>query len=184
MSAHHHDHHHAEAAFVPLSIAVLTVSDTRTPETDTSGNLLVECLTSAGHKLVTRAIEKDDVYRLRARVSEWIADPSIQVILTTGGTGFSGRDSTPEALGVLFDKHIQGFGELFRQVSIAQVGPSTLQSRALAGFANNTLIFCLPGSNNACRTGWDEIIANQLDARTKPCNFVPHLTGGHHHHGA
>ncbi|MBB3101963.1 molybdenum cofactor biosynthesis protein B [Azomonas macrocytogenes] len=166
---------HATQNFVPLAIAVLTVSDTRTPETDSSGDLLVARLTEAGHTLATRAIEKDDVYRLRARVSAWIADPSIQVVISTGGTGFSGRDSTPEALGVLFDKHIEGFGELFRQVSLTQVGPSTLQSRALAGFANGTLILCLPGSNNACQTGWDEIIANQLDARTKPCNFVPHL---------
>lgn len=169
-------HVHSEQAFLPLAIAVLTVSDTRTPDTDSSGDLLVKQLTQAGHRLVTRAIEKDDVYRLRARVSTWIADPTIQVILTTGGTGFSGRDSTPEALKVLFDKTIEGFGELFRHVSLAQVGPSTLQSRALAGFANGTLIFCLPGSNNACRTGWDEIIANQLDARTRPCNFVTHLT--------
>ncbi len=168
-------HHHGTREFVPLAIAVLTVSDTRTPETDSSGDLLASRLASAGHQLAGRAIEKDDIYRLRARVSEWIADPAIQVILTTGGTGFSGRDSTPEALSVLFDRPIEGFGELFRQVSLTQIGPSTLQSRALAGFANGTLVFCLPGSNNACRTGWDEIIGNQLDARTSPCNFVTHL---------
>ena len=160
------------AAFEPLALAVLTVSDTRTPDTDTSGDLLVSRLEEAGHQLVTRTIVKDDIYQLRKVVSDWIADEDIQVILTTGGTGFSGRDSTPEALSVLFDKHIEGFGELFRQVSVDDIGTSTVQSRCLAGLANRTVIFCLPGSNNACATGWDRIIREQLDARHRPCNFV------------
>ena len=142
------------AQFEPLAVAVLTVSDTRTPETDTSGDLLVQRLQEAGHTLVARQIVKDDVYQLRKVVSGWIADEQIQIVLTTGGTGFSGRDSTPEALSVLFDKHIEGFGELFRQVSVEDIGSSTIQSRCLAGLANRTVIFCLPGSNNACATGW------------------------------
>ncbi|ERP91455.1 molybdopterin biosynthesis protein B [Alcanivorax sp. P2S70] len=160
------------AQFEPLAVAVLTVSDTRTPETDTSGDLLVQRLQEAGHTLVARQIVKDDVYQLRKVVSDWIADEQIQIVLTTGGTGFSGRDSTPEALSVLFDKHIEGFGELFRQVSLEEIGSSTIQSRCLAGLANRTVIFCLPGSNNACATGWDRIISEQLDARHRPCNFV------------
>lgn len=160
------------AAFEPLALAVLTVSDTRTAQTDTSGDLLVARLEEAGHRLARRQIVKDDVYQLRKVISDWIADEEIQVILTTGGTGFSGRDSTPEALSVLFDKHIEGFGELFRQVSVEDIGTSTVQSRCLAGLANRTVIFCLPGSNNACATGWDRIISEQLDARHRPCNFV------------
>ena len=160
------------AEFEPLALAVLTASDTRTPQTDTSGDLLVQRLEDAGHTLAARQIVKDDVYQLRKVVSDWIADDSIQIILTTGGTGFSGRDSTPEALSVLFDKHIEGFGELFRQVSVEDIGSSTIQSRCLAGLANRTVIFCLPGSNNACATGWDRIIQEQLDARHRPCNFV------------
>ncbi len=160
------------AQFEPLAVAVLTVSDTRTPETDTSGDLLVQRLQEAGHTLVARQIVKDNVYQLRKVVSDWIADEQIQIVLTTGGTGFSGRDSTPEALSVLFDKHIEGFGELFRQVSLEEIGSSTIQSRCLAGLANRTVIFCLPGSNNACATGWDRIISEQLDARHRPCNFV------------
>ncbi len=160
------------AAFEPLALAVLTVSDTRTAQTDTSGDLLVVRLEEAGHRLARRQIVKDDVYQLRKVISDWIADEEIQVILTTGGTGFSGRDSTPEALSVLFDKHIEGFGELFRQVSVEDIGTSTVQSRCLAGLANRTVIFCLPGSNNACATGWDRIIREQLAARHRPCNFV------------
>ncbi len=160
------------AQFEPLAVAVLTVSDTRTQKTDTSGDLLVQRLEGEGHTLAARQIVKDDVYQLRKVVSDWIADESIQIILTTGGTGFSGRDSTPEALSVLFDKTIEGFGELFRQVSVEDIGSSTIQSRCLAGLANRTLIFCLPGSNNACATGWDRIIQEQLDARHRPCNFV------------
>ena len=160
------------AQFEPLAVAVLTVSDTRTPETDTSGDLLVQRLEGAGHTLAARQIVKDDVYQLRKVVSDWIADENIQIILTTGGTGFSGRDSTPEALSILFDKQIEGFGELFRQGSFEDIGSSTIQSRCLAGLANRTVIFCLPGSNNACATGWDRIIQEQLDARHRPCNFV------------
>lgn len=167
---------HAPRDFQPLAIAVLTVSDTRTADNDTSGDLLVARLREAGHHLIDRALVRDDIYQLRKVVSAWIADEAVQVVLVTGGTGFSGRDSTPEALGVLFDKHIEGFGELFRQVSLEEIGPSTVQSRCLAGVANQTVIFCLPGSNNACATGWDNIIANQLDARTRPCNFVGLVT--------
>ncbi|WIO74033.1 molybdenum cofactor biosynthesis protein B [Porticoccaceae bacterium LTM1] len=165
--------------FMPLNIAVLTVSDTRTPETDTSGQLLTDSLKESGHLLVDRDIVIDDIYQIRAKLSQWIADKNIHTVLITGGTGFSGRDSTPEAVKPLFDKTVEGFGELFRQISLQQIGTSTVQSRALAGLANNTLIFCLPGSNNACRTGWEEIIREQLDARTKPCNFVGTLLGKH-----
>lgn len=158
-----------------LNIAVLTVSDTRTLDTDTSGQYLVDALQGAGHHLADRQIVKDDVYQLRAVVSTWIANPNVQVILTTGGTGFSGRDSTPEALSVLFDKHVEGFGELFRHFSLHEIGTSTLQSRALAGMANRTLIFCVPGSTNACKTAWINILGPQLDVGTKPCNFVAHV---------
>ena len=158
-----------------LNIAVLTVSDTRSLDTDTSGQYLVDALQGAGHHLADRQIVKDDVYQLRAVVSAWIANPDVQVILTTGGTGFSGRDSTPEALSVLFDKHVEGFGELFRHFSLHEIGTSTLQSRALAGMANRTLIFCVPGSTNACKTAWINILNPQLDSETKPCNFVAHV---------
>lgn len=164
--------HTGNVDFVPLNIAVLTVSDTRTLENDTSGDALIERLQAAGHKLADRAIVIDDVYKLRAQVSGWIADEQVQTILMTGGTGFTARDSTPEAMKPLFDKQIEGFGELFRQVSHQQIGTSTVQSRALAGVANRTVIFCMPGSTNACKTAWDEIIKEQLDARHKPCNFV------------
>ncbi|WP_263141717.1 molybdenum cofactor biosynthesis protein B [Pseudomonas sp. RIT-PI-AD] len=167
--------HKAEAAFVPLNIAVLTVSDTRTAETDTSGQLLVERVQSAGHGLASRVLLKDDLYRIRAQVATWIADDRVQVVLITGGTGFTERDSTPEAVDCLLDKRVDGFGELFRQISLTDIGTSTLQSRALAGLANGTLVCCLPGSTNACRTAWDGILAEQLDARHRPCNFVPHL---------
>lgn len=159
-----------------LSIAVLTISDTRTAANDTSGDLLVECCEQDNHQLVTRAIVKDDIYQIRAMVSQWIASADIQVIITTGGTGFSGRDSTPEALIPLFDKTIEGFGELFRAVSYTEIGSSTIQSRCIGGLANNTLIFCLPGSNNACKTGWDKILSEQLNSQHKPCNYVGLLT--------
>lgn len=162
----------ANAEFVPLNIAVLTVSDTRTSETDTSGQALVDRLEGAGHLLKARDIVIDDVYQMRSVVSQWIAEPEIHVIITTGGTGFSGRDSTPEAMAPLFDKIIEGFGEFFRQVSADEIGTSTIQSRALGGLANGTVIFCLPGSTGACRTGWDKVIAEQLDSRHRPCNFV------------
>ncbi|WP_426149595.1 molybdenum cofactor biosynthesis protein B [Pseudomonas sp. DC3000-4b1] len=165
----------ADAPFVPLNIAVLTVSDTRTRETDTSGQLFVDRLTAAGHRLAARVLLKDDLYKIRAQVAGWIADDEVQVVLITGGTGFTGRDSTPEAVACLLDKHIDGFGELFRQLSVADIGTSTVQSRALAGLANGTLVCCLPGSTNACRTGWDGILAQQLDNRHRPCNFVAHL---------
>ncbi|MGP0175015.1 molybdenum cofactor biosynthesis protein B [Pseudomonas sp. NCHU5208] len=167
--------HKADALFVPLNIAVLTVSDTRTLETDTSGQLLVERLSEAGHNLADRALLKDDLYKIRAKVATWIAEDQVQVVLITGGTGFTGRDSTPEAVACLLDKQVDGFGELFRQISLADIGTSTVQSRALAGMANGTLVCCLPGSTNACRTAWDGILAEQLDARHRPCNFVPHL---------
>lgn len=166
---------HAATDFVPLNIAVLTVSDTRNEETDTSGRSLVDNLQSAGHHLVEKQIVIDDKYDIRAILSRWIADKNVQVVLVTGGTGFTGRDTTPEAVTPLFDKTIEGFGELFRQVSFNEIGTSTIQSRALAGMANKTLIFCMPGSTNACRTAWEHIIQSQLDSRHKPCNFVPHL---------
>lgn len=164
-----------ESALTPLGIAVLTVSDTRTLQTDTSGQYLADAVTAAGHQLQDRQLVKDDIYQLRAVVSDWIVRPDIQVVITTGGTGFSGRDSTPEALSVLFDKPVDGFGELFRHFSLLEIGTSTLQSRALAGMANGTLIFCLPGSTGACRTGWTKVLEPQLDSRTRPCNFVSHL---------
>lgn len=166
-----------KSEFIPLNIAVLTVSDTRNRENDTSGDVLETGVLDCGHKAVARNIVKDDIYALREIVSKWIADPHIHVILTTGGTGFSGRDSTPEALAPLFDKSVDGFGELFRALSYEEIGTSTIQSRVLAGIANRTLIFCLPGSSHACRTGWNRILIEQLDSRHKPCNFVGHVTG-------
>ncbi len=161
-----------ERQFIPLRIAVLTISDTRTEETDTSGKMLVERLTKAGHELAEKLIVPDDIYRIRAAVSRWIADPAVNVVLTTGGTGVTGRDGTPEAVKPLFDKEIEGFGEVFRTVSYEQIRTSTLQSRALAGVANATYIFCVPGSSSACRTAWDRLIEQQLDYRTRPCNLV------------
>jgi molybdenum cofactor biosynthesis protein B len=161
--------------FIPLAIAVLTVSDTRDLARDTSGQYLVDALTAYGHHLAARALVKDDIYQIRAQVSQWIADGQINAIIVTGGTGFSGRDSTPEAIIPLLDKRIDGFGELFRHLSLEDIGTSTIQSRAFAGLANFTLISCLPGSTGACRTGWENILAPQLDARQKPCNFVGHL---------
>jgi molybdenum cofactor biosynthesis protein B len=158
--------------FLPLHIAVLTVSDSRTEETDKSGRTLVERLQGAGHRLAEKAIEPDDIYRLRATISRWIADPEIQVVITTGGTGITGRDGTPEAIAPLLDKVIEGFGEMFRSLSYQQIGASTLQSRALAGVANRTYLFCLPGSTGACKDGWDQLIVHQLDYRTQPCNLV------------
>lgn len=160
-----------------LKVAVLTVSDTRTQETDTSGAFLEEALRDAGHDIADRQIVIDDVYQLRAIVSQWIADPEVEVILTTGGTGFSGRDSTPEALAPLFDKTIDGFGEVFRALSLTEIGSSTVQSRALAGLANGTVIFCMPGSTGACRTAWEGVLRDQLDSEHKPCNFVGVLRG-------
>ena len=160
-----------------LKVAVLTVSDTRSQETDTSGAFLEEALREAGHEIADRQIVIDDVYQLRAIVSQWIADPEVEVILTTGGTGFSGRDSTPEALAPLFDKTIDGFGEVFRSLSHTEIGSSTVQSRAIAGLANGTVIFCMPGSTGACRTAWEGVLRDQLDSEHKPCNFVGVLRG-------
>lgn len=160
------------SAFVALNIAVLTVSDTRRSDNDTSGGYLSGVATAAGHALADRALVVDDVYRIRAQLSIWIADPAIEVVLITGGTGFAGRDSTPEAVEPLFDKTIVGFGEVFRALSLAEIGTSTVQSRALAGLANRTLIFCMPGSTGACRTAWTGILQQQLDVRHRPCNFV------------
>ena len=158
--------------FLPLNIAVLTASDTRTLEEDTSGQLLSDRLTEAGHQLAAREIVPDNIYLIRALVSKWIADESIDIVISTGGTGLTGRDGTPEAVEVLFDKKIQGFGELFRQLSYEEIATSTIQSRVTAGVANGTYIFCLPGSSGACRTAWDRILAAQLDLRSKPCNFA------------
>lgn len=162
----------ADTAFLPLSLCVLTVSDTRTVAQDTSGDFLANALVEAGHHLHARALLPDDRYRLRAEVSAWIADPAVDGILVTGGTGFTGRDSTPEALGPLLDKQMPGFGELFRALSFEEIGTSTLQSRAFAGLANGTFLFALPGSTGACRTAWERIIRAQLDARTRPCNLA------------
>jgi molybdenum cofactor biosynthesis protein B len=158
--------------FIPLNIAVLTVSDTRTEEDDRSGQLLVKRLTEAGHTLAEKAIVLDDMYQIRATVSRWVADAEINVVLTTGGTGVTGRDGTPEAIQPLLDKEIEGFGEIFRMLSYEEIKTSSLQSRALAGVANATYIFCLPGSSGACATGWDRIIKEQLDHRTGPCNLA------------
>ena len=162
----------AEANFIPLSLCVLTVSDTRSIDEDKSGDYLASVLAEEGHRLVERALLPDDRYALRAIVSRWIADAGVDGILVTGGTGFTGRDSTPEALLPLLDKEMPGFGELFRAISFDEIGTSSLQSRAFAGLANSTFVFCLPGSTSACRTGWEKIIRAQLDARTKPCNLA------------
>jgi molybdenum cofactor biosynthesis protein B len=165
----------SQKEFEPLNICILTVSDTRNLETDTSGQKLQDLLTTAGHHLYARDLVIDDIYQIRAVVSKWIADKQAQVVLITGGTGFAGRDSTTEAVIPLFDKTVVGFGELFRHVSYAEIGTSTIQSRATAGLANRTLIFCLPGSTGACTTAWNSIIVEQLDSRHKPCNFVGQL---------
>jgi len=161
-----------DAPFTPLRIAVTTVSDSRTPDNDTSGDLLCDKLQAAGHELAERLICPDDRYQLRALFSRWIAEPDLRVVISTGGTGITGRDTTPEAILPLFDKTIDGFGELFRQLSFQEIGASTVQSRAVAGIANGTLVFCLPGSTGACRTAWDGILNAQLDSRTRPCNFA------------
>ena len=165
--------------FIPIDIAVLTVSDSRTEETDTSGRLLVARLEQDGHRLAEKAIVPDDVYRIRAIVSRWIADPEVRAVLTTGGTGLTGRDGTPEAVRPLLDKEIDGFGELFRDISHGEIGTSTINSRAVGGVANGTLVFCLPGSSGACRTAWDGVLHEQLDYRFRPCNLIellPRLT--------
>ncbi|CAI8400909.1 MAG: Molybdenum cofactor biosynthesis protein B [Halieaceae bacterium] len=160
-----------------LNVAVLTVSDTRTMDTDTSGQFLETSLLESGHTLADRTIVIDDVYQIRARLSAWIADATVNAVLVTGGTGFSGRDSTPEAVSPLFDKTIEGFGEVFRALSFDEIGSSTIQSRAIAGLANRTAIFCMPGSTGACKTAWNGLIRDQLDAAHRPCNFVKVLSG-------
>lgn len=162
----------AERPFISLNISVLTVSDTRTEANDTSGKTLAQRLEEAGHQLADKKIVPDDIYQIRAAVSHWIADESIEVIISTGGTGLTGRDGTPEAIQPLFDKEVEGFGELFRAVSYEEIKTSTVQSRALAGVSNGTYVFCLPGSSGACRTGWDHILKDQLDYRHRPCNFA------------
>ena len=169
---------HKDADFIPLNIAILTLSDSRTFENDTSGQTLVDALKAAGHKLAARELCKDEIYTSRAIVSAWIADPGIDVIISTGGTGLTQRDSTPEALKPLFDQNIEGFGELFRQLSYEEIGSSTIQSRALAGLANQTLVFCLPGSTGACHTGWNRILKEQLDSSHRPCNFAAQTRSG------
>jgi molybdenum cofactor biosynthesis protein B len=161
-----------ERSFIPLNIAVLTVSDSRGEAEDKSGKLLVERLTKTGHRCHEKRIVRDDVYQIRAVVSAWIADPQVHAIITTGGTGVTGRDGTPEAVQPLLDKTLDGFGEIFRMVSWQQIKTSTIQSRAVAGVANGTYVFCVPGSSGACATAWDELIAAQLDKRTRPCNLV------------
>lgn len=166
---------HASSEFIPAHIAILTVSDSRGAAEDTSGQYLQEAVQEAGHQVVDRAIVKDDIYQIRARVSAWIADDNVQAVLITGGTGFTARDNTPEVLLPLFDREVEGFGELFRMVSYEEIGTATIQSRALAGLANRTVIFAMPGSTRACRTAWERIIEEQLDARHRPCNFQPHL---------
>lgn len=164
--------HFKDTGFIPLTIAVLTVSDSRTEADDKSGVLLKERAETAGHRVLAKEIVPDDVYQMRALFSRWIADPRVQVVLSTGGTGITGRDSTPEAIAPLLDKQVEGFGELFRNISFEEIGTSTIQSRAVAGLANGTFIFCLPGSSGACRTAWDKILQPQLDHRTRPCNFA------------
>ena len=169
---------HKDAEFIPLNIAILTLSDSRTFENDTSGQTLEDYLKAAGHHLAARELCKDEIYTSRAIVSAWIADPNIDVIISTGGTGLTQRDSTPEALKPLFYQNIEGFGELFRQLSYEEIGSSTVQSRALAGLANQTLVFCLPGSTGACRTGWNRILKEQLNSSHRPCNFAAQTRSG------
>ena len=158
--------------FMPLNIGVLTVSDTRTLADDRSGDTLVERITGAGHALAARAIVRDDVPQIAAQLRAWIDDPGVDVVISTGGTGLTGRDTTPEAFAMVWEKEIPGFGELFRWISWPKIGTSTIQSRAVGGVARGTWLFALPGSTSACKDGWDEILLWQLDNRTRPCNFV------------
>ena len=158
--------------FIPLNIAVLTISDSRDEDNDTSGKLLADRVLDAGHRVAEKCIVKDDIYQIRATVSRWIADEYVNAVVSTGGTGVTGRDGTPEAVSVLLDKEISGFGEMFRMISWDEIRTSTIQSRAISGVANATYIFCLPGSKGACATGWDNIIKDQLDHRHRPCNLV------------
>lgn len=161
-----------EKEFISLNICVLVVSDSRTEKTDKSGKLLQHKLGEAGHHLYEKRIVADDIYQIRAAVSQWCANDEVNAILTTGGTGVTGRDGTPEAVSILFEKEIEGFGEMFRMLSYEEIGTSSLQSRAIAGVVNGTYLFCLPGSSGACATAWDKIISQQLDHRTRPCNLV------------
>ena len=161
-----------EIQFIPLNIAVLTISDSRTEEDDVSGKTLVERVEKTGHQLGEKKIVADDIYQIRAVISCWIAEHDVNAVITTGGTGVTGRDGTPEAVEPLLDKVLDGFGEVFRMLSYQDIKTSTMQSRAIAGVANGTYIFCLPGSSGACRTAWDDLIKDQLDSRTKPCNLV------------
>lgn len=165
-------HTPSKVEFIPLNIAVMTVSDSRTDENDKSGNILASRLQKAGHTLAEKKIVPDDIYQMRAVVSQWIADSDVHAVITTGGTGLTGRDVTPEAMKILYDKEIEGFGEIFRKISYDLIKTSTIQSRAIAGLANGTIIFSLPGSPGACKDGWDGIIEQQLDSRTTPCNLV------------
>lgn len=162
----------ATRPFIPIRIAVLTVSDTRTLSDDKSGDTLVERIRGAGHELAAREIVKDEVSSIAVKVSAWITDPRVNVVITTGGTGFTGRDVTPDAVRPLFEKEIDGFSAVFHAISFQKIGTSTIQSRACAGLANETFIFCLPGSPGACRDAWDGILGQQLDNRHRPCNFV------------
>ena len=165
-------HASKDREFAPLDIAVLTVSDSRTEQTDKSGKLLADRLQAAGHRLAEKRIVADDVYVIRAVVAGWVADADVNAVITTGGTGVTGRDGTPEAVSPLLDKTIDGFGEVFRAISFEQIRTSTIQSRAMAGVANGTYVFCVPGSSGACATAWDELISAQLDIRTRPCNLA------------
>jgi len=166
---------HVSSEFCPTNVALLTVSDSRGEMDDTSSHYLAEAAKEQGHQIVDKQIVKNDRYMIRSVVSQWIADPNIQVVIVNGGTGFSDKNNTPEALSVLFDRDIDGFGELFRMLSYEDIGTSAIQSRAIAGLANHTLIFAVPGSTAACRLAWQKIIASQLDARHGPCNFIPHI---------
>ncbi|WP_416261912.1 molybdenum cofactor biosynthesis protein B [Gibbsiella quercinecans] len=166
---------HTSSEFIPLRIAVMTVSDRRSEAEDTSGDYLQQAAQETGHTVVARALVKDNVYQIRAQISLWIASDDVQAVLVNGGTGFTEQDNTPQALLPLFDREIEGFGELFRMVSYEEIGTATIQSRALAGIANRTVIFAVPGSTRACRTAWERVIEEQLDARHRPCNFQPHV---------
>jgi len=161
-----------EREFIPLNLALLTISDSRTEADDKSGAVLRRLAGEAGHRIHEQCIVKDDIYQIRATVSRWIADPEVQAVITTGGTGITGRDGTPEAVQPLLDKVIDGFGEMFRMISYELIATSTIQSRAIAGVANGTFVFCLPGSSGACKDGWTKLISHQLDYRTRPCNLV------------